>query len=114
MIDLRPILLVTGVLLATLGCAMMIPALYDLTVGHEDWLIFAASATLTLFVGIGLAFANRGRTENFSIKQAFLLTNVAWVSLTAFGALPFAWSHLDISYTDAFFESMSGTNLRNA
>ena len=64
MIDMRPILLVTGVLLATLGCAMMIPALYDLTIGHEDWLIFAASATITLFVGIGLAFANRGRTSN--------------------------------------------------
>ncbi len=114
MIDLRPILLVAGVLLATLGCAMMIPALYDLTIGHEDWLIFAASATITLFVGIGLAFANRGRTENFSIKQAFLLTNVAWVSLTAFGALPFAWSHLDISYTDAFFESMSGITTTGA
>jgi trk system potassium uptake protein TrkH len=114
MIDLRPILLVAGVLLATLGCAMMIPALYDLTVGHEDWLTFAASATITLFVGIGLAFANRGRTENFSIKQAFLLTNVAWVSLTAFGALPFAWSHLDISYTDAFFESMSGITTTGA
>jgi trk system potassium uptake protein TrkH len=114
MIDLRPILLVTGVLLATLGCAMMIPALYDLTIGHEDWLIFAASATITLFVGIGLAFANRGRTSNFSIKQAFLLTNVLWLSLTAFGALPFAWSHLDISYTDAFFESMSGITTTGA
>ena len=52
-------MLVAGVLLATLGCAMMIPALYDLTIGHEDWLIFAASATITLFVGIGLAFANQ-------------------------------------------------------
>ncbi|MHA1164729.1 MAG: TrkH family potassium uptake protein [Alphaproteobacteria bacterium] len=114
MIDLRPILLVTGVLLATLGCAMMIPALYDLTVGHEDWLIFSASATITLFVGVGLAFANRGRTESFSIKQAFLLTNVIWVSLTAFGALPFAWSQLDISYTDAFFESMSGITTTGA
>jgi len=114
MIDLRPILLVAGVLLATLGCAMMIPALYDLTIGHEDWLIFAASATITLFTGIGLAFANRGRTENFSIKQAFLLTNVSWLSLTAFGALPFAWSTIDISYTDAFFESMSGITTTGA
>ena len=114
MIDLRPILLVTGVLLATLGCAMMIPALYDLTVGHEDWLIFAVSSIITLFFGVGLAFANRGRTESFSIKQAFLLTNVLWLSLTAFGALPFAWSHLNISYTDAFFESMSGITTTGA
>ncbi|MFQ5626234.1 MAG: TrkH family potassium uptake protein [Methyloligellaceae bacterium] len=114
MIELRPILLVAGVLLATLGCAMMIPALYDLTIGHEDWQIFAASATITLFVGIGLAFANRGRTEHFSIKQAFLLTNVCWLSLTAFGALPFVWSTINISYTDAFFESMSGITTTGA
>ncbi len=114
MIELRPILLVVGVLLATLGCAMMIPALYDLAVGNDDWQIFAASATLTLFVGIGLAFANRGRTENFTIKQAFLLTNIAWISLTAFGAFPFAWSQLDVSYTDAFFESMSGITTTGA
>lgn len=107
-------MLVAGVLLATLGCAMMIPALYDLAVGNDDWQIFAFSSMITLFVGIGLAFANRGRTENFSIKQAFLLTNVAWISLTTFGALPFVWSELDISYTDAFFESMSGITTTGA
>jgi len=114
MIDLRPILLVAGVLLATLGCAMMIPALYDLAVGNDDWQIFAFSSLITLFVGIGLAFANRGRAEDISIKQAFLLTNVAWIALTAFGALPFVWSTLDVSYTDAFFESMSGITTTGA
>lgn len=108
MIELRPILLVVGVLLATLGCAMMIPALYDLAVGNDDWRIFSFSATITLFVGVGLAFANRGRTESFTVRQAFLLTNLAWLALTAFAALPFAWSQLGVSYTDAFFEAMSG------
>jgi len=114
MIDLRPVLLVVGVLLATLGCAMMLPALYDLASSNDDWQIFAASSTLTLFVGIGLAFANRGVTQHFTIKQAFLLTNLSWLSLTAFGALPFTWSQLDISYTDAFFESMSGITTTGA
>lgn len=114
MIDLRPVLLVVGVLLATLGCAMMLPALYDLAIGSQDWQIFAAAATLTLFFGIGLAVANRGRAEHFSIRQAFLLTNLSWLALTAFGALPFAWSQLEVSYTDAFFESMSGITTTGA
>ena len=114
MIDLRPVLLVVGVLLATLGCAMMLPALYELALGEPDWAIFGASAIPTLFVGIGLAIANRGRAENFTIKQAFLMTNLAWISLAAFGALPFAFSQLDVSYTDAFFEAMSGLTTTGA
>ncbi|RME97633.1 MAG: potassium transporter TrkH, partial [Alphaproteobacteria bacterium] len=114
MIDLRPVLLVVGVLLATLGCAMMIPALYDLAVANDDWQIFTAAAMLSLFVGIGLAFANRGRARQFTIKQAFLFTNLSWLVLTAFGALPFAWSQLDVSYTDAFFETMSGITTTGA
>ena len=67
MIDLRPILLVVGVLLATLGCAMMLPALYDLVAGSKDWHVFTAASILTLFVGTGLAFANRGRTEKYRL-----------------------------------------------
>ncbi len=93
---------------------MMLPALYDLTVDNDDWQIFAASSTLTLFVGIALAFANRGGSDHFSVRQGFLLTNLAWLSLTAFGALPFAWSQLELSYTDAFFESMSGITTTGA
>lgn len=108
MIDLRPVLLVLGILLATLGCAMMLPALYDLALANDDWQIFAASSIITLFVGIGLAFANRGRTESFNIRQGFLLTNLAWIVLTGFAALPFSWSQLELSYADAYFEAMSG------
>ena len=114
MIDLRPVLLVVGNLLATLGCAMMLPALYDLAINNEDWQIFSATSIATLFIGIGLAFANRGQADNLSIKQAFLLTNLSWLALAAFGALPFTWSQLGVSYTDAFFESMSGITTTGA
>jgi len=106
-IDIRPVLLVVGVLLATLGCAMMLPALYDLALLDADWQTFAVSAAFTLFVGIGLAFANSGHGANLTIRQGFLLVAAAWVLLTAFGALPLAWSQLDLSFTDAYFEAMS-------
>ncbi len=114
MIDLRPVLLVVGILLATLGCAMMLPALYDLTVGDEDWVVFIFSAMITLFVGISLAFANRGYVSDLTIREAFLLTTLSWIALAAFGALPLAWSKFGLSYTDAFFESMSGLTTTGA
>ena len=42
------------------------------------------------------------------MRQAFLLTALAWVVIAAFGALPFVFSNLELAYTDAFFEAMSG------
>ncbi|MGI9382718.1 MAG: TrkH family potassium uptake protein, partial [Methyloligellaceae bacterium] len=38
----------------------------------------------------------------------------SWLALPAFGALPFAWSALQMSYTDSFFEAMSGITTTGA
>lgn len=114
MIDLRPVLLVIGILLSTLGAAMLLPLLFDIAAGNPDWMVFAASSGVTLFVGIALCASNWGRTRDLNTKQAFLLTTVSWVALTAFAAIPFTWSSLQLSYTDAFFEAMSGITTTGA
>ncbi len=107
-INIKPITLVIGILLSTLGCSMMLPSLYELYYYDPNWSVFAISGMFTLFIGVTLAFASRGSVEYLSIKEAFLITVLSWVVLTAFGAIPFYLSTLDISYTDAFFETMSG------
>lgn len=114
MVDQRPIFLVVGILLATLGCAMMIPALFEVARNNDDWFVFAASSTITLFIGIAMAISSRGKTGDLTLREAFLLTTFSWVSLAAFGAIPFVWSKLGLSYTDAFFESMSGLTTTGA
>ena len=108
MIDFRPIFFVCGILLATLAVVMAIPAIADAAVGDRDWQVFGLSALLTLFVGGLLILMNRAPSAPLSIRQAFLLTTVSWLVIAAFGALPFAFSELGLSYTDAFFEAMSG------
>ena len=109
MANLRPVLLVIGILLTSLGCAEMLPAIYDLSLGNGHWDVFAVSGTITLFFGIVMTLASGGHTGNISIRQAFVLTAGSWVALTAFGAIPFVLSPaLEMSYTDAFFEAMSG------
>ncbi|MEQ8440351.1 MAG: TrkH family potassium uptake protein [Alphaproteobacteria bacterium] len=108
MLDFRPILLVNGILLTTLACAMVLPAAVDLAVGNKDWQVFASSAGLTLFVGLMLTLTNRAKTGIMSIRQAFVMTTMAWCLLPCFAALPLAFADLDLSYTDAFFEAMSG------
>ena len=108
MIDLRPIAFVIGLLLAVLAVAMLIPAVVDAIIGHPDWQVFTAAAGVTLFVAGIMIFTSRSGWSGFSLRQAFIMTNMAWLVIATFGALPFAFSELELSYTDAFFESMSG------
>ena len=108
MLDLRPILFVIGVLTATFGAGMLVPALIEIAQQTVEWRVFLSSAGLTLFVGLGLAISNRGTGEALNIRQAFLLTTALWVVLPAFGAVPFVFSEINLSFTDAYFEAMSG------
>ncbi len=114
MLDLRPILLVNGVLVSLLGLAMLLPAVVDISVGNPDWRVFLAASVATLFAGVSLALTNWGLALSLSVQQAFLLTTLAWLLASAFGALPFVFSGVELDYTDAFFEAMSGLTTTGA
>ena len=107
-------MLVTGVLVAALGAAMLLPALVDLAASNDDWIIFVSAAMVTMLFGLGLFVASRGAPKGLSTRQAMLMTVFSWVMLVTFGALPFLWSGIVPSYTDAFFESMSGLTTTGA
>ncbi len=108
MIDLRPISLALGALISLLGIGMLVPAIADALMGNVDWQTFVIAAGLTITVGVNLVLANRGTANLLNLRQAFLLTTLAWIVLPAFAALPLAFSELNLSFTDAFFEAMSG------
>ena len=114
MLDFRPILFIVGSLLTTLAVAMCLPAATDLVVGHEDWRTFAVAAMVTLFVGVSLMLTNRVRNFRINLRQAFVMTALSWLMLTIFASLPFAFSDLGMSFTDAFFEAMSGITTTGA
>ena len=108
MFDFRPIFFVIGLLLTTLAVAMCAPLVVDAAAGHDGWRVFAGSAALTAFIGVTMILTTRSTTRRMNIRQAFILTTGSWLVLTMFSALPFAFSELGLSYTDAFFEAMSG------
>jgi len=56
----------------------------------------------------------RGAFERITIRQGFLLTALSWINLAIFSAIPLTIGYLDLSYTDAFFESMSGVTTTGA
>ncbi|MGY0218321.1 TrkH family potassium uptake protein [Endozoicomonadaceae bacterium StTr2] len=105
--SIRPVLYVLGIFLVVLSVLMLCPALYDLLAGETGERAFAWSALMTFIPGLVLAGFNRVRDFSLKPRQIFLMTNATWLTLSSFAALPF-WLKLDVSYTDAFFETMSG------
>jgi trk system potassium uptake protein TrkH len=94
-------------MLCTIAVAMLLPALVDLADKYEHWTVFAASSVVTFFAGgLLVLFAYDENPPRIGVKEGFLLTTVAWTVIAAFAALPFLGHGL--SYTDAYFEAMSG------
>ena len=115
MMDLRPVGYVIGLLVAVLGIAMILPMLVDIAEGRGHWPVFAEAGLVTTLTGgmIALACAN-GPREGLTIQQTFLLTTGVWLTLPLFGAIPFMLGAPGSSFTDAFFEAMSGLTTTGA
>ena len=109
MIDLRPVGYIIGLLVGVLGLTMLVPFAVDLSYGSPSAGTFALCAMITVVAGgaIALATANASLSA-LTIQQTFLLTTLSWLVLPVFGALPFWLGEPNATYTDAFFEAMSG------
>ena len=109
---LRPVLFLVGGVLVGLGLMMLLPAVADFVAGHPDWQAFIRSSAITVAVGLVLALATRtGLEHGLSLRQAMIVTPLSWSVVAAFGALPLwlsGYGTLSGSFTNAFFESMSG------
>ncbi|MCF6443796.1 TrkH family potassium uptake protein [Nereida sp. MMG025] len=115
MFDMRPVGYVIGLLVAALGAMMIIPMAADFMQGDPHWMIFLEAAIITVFTGglVSLACSNSGG-KGLTIQQTFILTTGVWVALPIFGALPFMLGATEASFTDAFFEAMSGLTTTGA
>ena len=112
--SLRPVLFVLGTFLTILGFAMLVPSLVDWVENDPDWKSFLVSGTSTALIGLLLILAYFERGLTLSRHQAFLLTVLSWLVVAAFSALPFYLSGLHMSYTDSFFEAISGLTTTGA
>ena len=96
-----------GMLLVILGAFMLIPFFVQF-IYEEKNNTFLLSASVTAFIGILLVLTNLEVNRKLNLQQVFLLTTLSWLGIAIFGSLPFLLSNLDLSFVDAFFESMSG------
>ena len=96
-----------GVLQIILGISMIIPIIFQMVFNELDS-SFIGAGIITVVFGILFFLSNMDHQKKLNLQQAFLLTALSWLSIAIFGSLPFIFSSLELSITDAFFESMSG------
>ena len=96
-----------GILLITLGFFMITPVIVQLIYDELNG-TFIYSSVVTIFIGTLFLLSNLDQNKKLNLQQAFLLTSLSWIGIAIFGSLPFIFSSLELTFSDAFFESMSG------
>lgn len=68
------------------------------------------SSLITIAAGLILIFLSRQKVseKRISQREAFITVTFAWLAMALFGSLPYLLSEAIPTYTDAFFESVSG------
>ena len=107
MSNYKTVFFIIGVLQIILGIFMTIPILLQLVFGELDS-SFITSTVISLVFGVLFVLSNLDYNKKINLQQAFLLTTLSWLTIAIFGSLPFYFSNLSLSFTDSFFESMSG------
>ena len=96
---------VIGRILWTEAALLLLPALVTLLYG-EPALPFLGPILLLLIAG--LPFRKKPKQTSLYARDGFAVVALAWVLMSAFGALPFLISGYIPSFVDAFFETVSG------
>lgn len=104
----RPLFFITGLVLSKMAVFMYFPmalAFYNNSLGGVEF--FAAIVITHLFSFLFIYLGDEKERSRLGVREMFLLTTGVWVLASLFAALPFVFIE-NISYTDAFFETMSG------
>ena len=107
MSNYKTVFFTLGILQIILGVSMFVPVIVQFIYSEIDSSFFGASI-VTIVFGALFFLTNIDHDKKVNLQQAFLLTALSWLSIAVFGSLPFIFSSMEMSITDAFFESMSG------
>ena len=113
MVTNKTVFFMIGVLLVVLGGSMMAPYAIQF-IYKEGSHSFVSSSFVTIFIGILFILANLEKEFKLNLRQTFLFSTLAWLMVAIFGSLPFLLSPQEFTFSEAFFESMSGITTTGA
>ena len=107
MSNYKTVFFTLGILQIILGIFMIIPLFIQFFYNEVDS-SFIISSIISLIFGTLFVISNLDYDKKLNLHQAFLLTSLSWITVAIFASLPFFFSDLNLTFTDSFFESMSG------
>ena len=114
MINFKQIARVISVLLFVIGGLMFtgLPFSYYFQSGDGQYLIM--SGLICIAVGALLYFLSNNKSKTVNKREGYLIVAFGWLSMVAFGMLPYLISGEIPSVANAFFETMSGMTTTGA
>ena len=105
-----------GLLLMVFSFAQVPPIIVDLVYSEGEYFSFFLSFVLTVLGGLILWWPFKDTKKDFRLREGVLIVVCFWIVLSLFGTLPFliTSSISNLSFSDAFFESMSGLTTTGA
>ncbi len=98
----------TGRIILLEGALLLVPLIVSLIYQDVGTVPFLITIAICAAVGGALSCFFRKTSQVIFAKEGFLITALAWLSVSAIGAIPFVLSGQIPSYIDAFFETVSG------
>jgi trk system potassium uptake protein TrkH len=102
---------ILGVLLLIESGILLLCALLPVFYGENDLFGFVMASLISACCGMTCMIVGRSSLNNESAmtrRDGYIVVAVSWVLFSIFGSLPYYLSGYIPSYTDAFFETMSG------
>ncbi|MBO6576692.1 MAG: potassium transporter [Rhodothermales bacterium] len=108
-LNLRAVLGTLAALVGFAGVAMLAPVGVAAFYGEEAWWPFLVTALGAMGVGGGVWLRwGRGEGDAIRIREGFAIVALAWIVISLAGAVPLLLGGVTASFTDAFFETVSG------
>jgi trk system potassium uptake protein TrkH len=111
---LAPILHVLGLVVLIFSFTMLAPLVTAFFAHDAAQFAFDESFLITLSAGLALWLGARRWQRELKVRDGFLLVLLVWTGLPAFATLPFLIYAPEMSFTDAYFEAISGLTTTGA
>jgi trk system potassium uptake protein TrkH len=105
---LLPVTHVLGGLLMVFSVAYLMPMVSAIIYADGTLMNFIDAMLISLAAGFILWFCTRRHKRELKPRDGFLLVTLSWVLMAGIAAVPLMLVIDDLSFTDAYFEAMSG------